>query len=259
MVITEPPGSSSPLLRPRKKTQSLSHEVVTAISEMIGSGRIKPGQKLPTESEIMQEQGVSRTVVREAISRLKNEGVVAPRQGSGVFITEQAGIKPLRIDYAEISSIDAVMQIVDLRRSIETEVAAQAALHCTAADMRAIDAALAAIEKDVQARGDGVRADVAFHRAIAAATRNIYFTKTLDFLNQYLEAATRVTRGNEARRDDFSRQVLQEHQAIVEAIRARDEAAARRAAQNHLLNAALRLRQADSESLAAAKPTTGEK
>jgi GntR family transcriptional repressor for pyruvate dehydrogenase complex len=239
--------------------QALSESVAVQLLAKIDAGVFARGGKLPTEAMLAQQFGVSRTVVREAISRLKNEGVVAPRQGSGVFITEQAGIKPLRIDYAEISSIDAVMQIVDLRRSIETEVAAQAALHCTAADMRAIDAALAAIAKDVQARGDGVRADVAFHRAIAAATRNVYFTKTLDFLNQYLEAATRVTRGNEARRDDFSRQVLQEHQAIVEAIRARDEAAARRAAQNHLLNAALRLRQADSESLAAAKPTTGEK
>ena len=229
--------------------QALSESVAAQLLAKIDAGVFARGGKLPTEAALAQQFGVSRTVVREAISRLKNEGVVAPRQGSGVFITEQAGIKPLRIDYAEIASIEAVLQIVDLRRAIETEVAAQAALHRKAADMRAIDAALATIGEDVRAGGDGVRADVAFHRAIAAATRNAYFIKTLDFLSQYLEAATRVTRSNEARRADFSREVLQEHQAIADAIRARDEPAARRAAQDHLLNAARRLRQADSELL----------
>jgi GntR family transcriptional repressor for pyruvate dehydrogenase complex len=73
---------------------------------------------------LAQQFGVSRTVVREAIARLKHEGVVEPRQGSGVFVTEQAGIKPLRIDYTEVSSPDAVLQIVELRRAIEAEVAA---------------------------------------------------------------------------------------------------------------------------------------
>src|SRR5437588_580081 len=108
--------------------QALSESVAVQLLAKIDAGVFARGGKLPTEAMLAQQFGVSRTVVREAISRLKNEGVVAPRQGSGVFITEQAGIKPLRIDYAEISSIDAVMQIVDLRRSIETEVAAQAAL-----------------------------------------------------------------------------------------------------------------------------------
>jgi GntR family transcriptional repressor for pyruvate dehydrogenase complex len=227
--------------------QALSESVAAQLMAKIDAGVFARGGKLPTEAALAQQFGVSRTVVREAISRLKSEGVVVPRQGSGVFITEQAGIKPLRIDYTEIASIDAVLQIVDLRRAIEAEVAAQAALHRTAVDMRAIDAALAAIAQDVDSGGDGVRADVAFHRAICAATRNAYFAKTLDFLSQYLEAATRVTRSNEARRADFSRQVLQEHQAIADAIRAQDEQAARCAAQNHLSNAALRLRQADSE------------
>ncbi|MGL1292531.1 FadR/GntR family transcriptional regulator, partial [Vibrio parahaemolyticus] len=82
--------------------------------------------------------GVSRTVVREAIARLKHEGVVEPRQGSGVFVTEQAGIKQLRIDYTEVSSPEAVLQIVELRRAIEAEVAAQAAKRRSAEDLQAI-------------------------------------------------------------------------------------------------------------------------
>ncbi|MBO9536517.1 FadR/GntR family transcriptional regulator [Herbaspirillum sp.] len=221
--------------------QALSDRVARQLLDNIDGGAFPRGSKLPTEAVLAQEFGVSRTVVREAISRLKHEGVVEPRQGSGVFVTEQAGIKPLRIDYAEVSSPDAVLQIVELRRAIEAEVAAQAAKRRTEADIEAIEAALARIGTDVAAGGDGVAADVAFHRALAQATRNPYFIKTLEFLSQYLEAATAVTRGNEARYEDFSRQVREEHEAIVEAIRAGDEMAARNAAQAHMFNAARRL------------------
>ena len=91
---------------------------------------------------------------------------------------------------------------------------------------------------------DGVAEDVAFHREISNATGNPYFLKTLTFLNQYLEAGTIVTRGNEALREDFMRQVREEHAAIVEAIRAGDAAAARNGAQTHLINAARRLTEA---------------
>ncbi|MFL9924322.1 FadR/GntR family transcriptional regulator [Herbaspirillum lusitanum] len=224
-------------------TQALSDTVARQLLEKIDAGAFSRGSKLPTEVVLAQEFGVSRTVVREAISKLKHEGVVEPRQGSGVFITEQAGIKPLRIDYAEVSSPEAVLQIVELRRAIEAEVAAQAAKRRTDDDMRAIEEALARIGQDVKQGGDGVAADVEFHRALASATRNPYFIKTLEFLSQYLEVATAVTRGNEARYEDFSRQVREEHEAIVAAIRAGDEMAARSAAQNHMFNAARRLSQ----------------
>lgn len=227
--------------------QALSETVARQLLEKIDEGAFPRGSKLPTELVLAQEFGVSRTVVREAIARLRHEGVVEPRQGSGVFVTGQAGIKPLRIDYAEVSSPDAVLQIVELRRAIEAEVAAQAAKRRTDDDIVAIDSALARIGQDVAAGGDGVRADVAFHQALAQATRNPYFIKTLDFLAQYLEAATAITRGNEARYEDFSRQVREEHEAIVAAIRAGDEMAARNAAQTHMFNAARRLSQGQQE------------
>ena len=86
--------------------------------------------------------------------------------------------------------------------------------------------------------------DVEFHRAIASATGNPYFLTTLAFLNQYLEAGTLVTRRNEALREDFSRQVREEHARIAAAIRAGDPMAARNAAQTHLYNAARRLAEA---------------
>jgi GntR family transcriptional regulator, transcriptional repressor for pyruvate dehydrogenase complex len=224
--------------------RALSDTVAQQLLKQIDKGTFARGGKLPTEAVLAEQFGVSRTVIREAISRLKNEGVVEPRQGSGVFVAGHGAIRPLRIDYAEAIEPGAVVQILALRRAIEAEVAAEAALRRSAADIAAIDAALADIDRAVVDGDDGVAQDVAFHRAIAAATGNPYFLKTLTFLNQYLEAGTVVTRRNEALREDFSRQVRDEHAAIAAAIRAGDSTAARNAAQTHLYNAARRLAEA---------------
>ena len=109
--------------------------------------------------------------------------------------------------------------------------------------MADIDDALRRIDDAVAEGRDGVAEDVAFHRTIAAVTGNPYFLKTLQFLNQYLEAGVKVTRRNEATRED-SRQVREEHAAIADAIRARDPMAARNAARTHMYNAARRLAEA---------------
>jgi DNA-binding FadR family transcriptional regulator len=224
--------------------RALSDTVAQQLLKQIDKGAFERGGKLPTEAVLAQQFGVSRTVIREAVSRLKNEGVVEPRQGSGVFVAAHGAVRPLRIDYAEAVEPGSVVQILALRRAIEAEVAAEAAMRRTDADMMSIDAALVQIDEAVGEGEDGVTQDVAFHRAIAAATGNPYFLKTLTFLNQYLEAGTVVTRRNEALREDFSRQVREEHAAIAAAIRAGDAMAARNAAQSHMYNAQRRLAEA---------------
>jgi len=223
---------------------AMSDTVAQQLLKQIEIGSFAATGKLPTEAVLAQQFGVSRTVIREAISRLKNEGVVEPRQGSGVFVKEHGAIRPLRIDYAEAVEASSMPHLLAVRRAIEAEVAAEAARRCTDRDIAEIDAALANIDEAVAAGRDGVAEDVAFHRKIAAVTGNPYFIKTLNFLNQYLEAGVAVTRRNEATRDDFSRQVREEHAAIVDAIRARDPMAARNAALSHLYNAERRLSQA---------------
>ncbi|WP_323120180.1 FadR/GntR family transcriptional regulator [Burkholderia alba] len=225
-------------------TRAMSDSVAQQLLKQIEIGSFAGTGKLPTEAVLAQEFGVSRTVIREAISRLKNEGVVEPRQGSGVYIAEHASIRPLRIDYAEAVGAGSLPHLLAVRRAIEAEVAAEAALHHTDADMEDIDAALKQIDDAVAEGRDGVAEDVAFHRTIASVTGNPYFLKTLTFLNQYLEAGVMVTRRNEATREDFSRQVREEHAAIADAIRSRDPMAARNAARTHMYNAARRLAEA---------------
>lgn len=222
----------------------LSDQVADALSAEIRAGRLAEGDKLPTEAVLVEQFAVSRTVVREAVSRLKSLGLVDSRQGSGVFV-KRAGFSPLNFDAKFAESKQAVIQMVEVRRALEAEVAALAAQRRSNADIKRIRQAIAALDSAVRAGGDGVEEDVNYHRAIADAARNPFLISTLDYLRQFLRGATRVTRANEARRQDFAAQVRNEHEAIARAIEAGDATQARRAAARHMDNAIRRIEQAD--------------
>jgi GntR family transcriptional regulator, transcriptional repressor for pyruvate dehydrogenase complex len=248
MITTLRDGRHYSMFEKVSAAPTLSDQVAQALLARIESGQLKPGEKLPPEAVLSPEFGVSRTVVREAISRLKQGGLLESRQGSGVFVSLKPAVSPLKIDDSVIESREAVLQIVELRRAIESEAAAVAAQRRSSSQLAEIETAFHAIDAEVAAGGDGVEADVGFHRAIARATGNRYFLKTLEFLSQYLTAATRMTRANEARRIEFMRQVRDEHNVIVEAIRRQDAMAARNAAAAHMFNAARRLATAEFQS-----------
>ncbi|MBG6074403.1 FadR/GntR family transcriptional regulator [Polaromonas sp. CG_9.11] len=222
----------------------LSEQVAEALSAEIRAGRPAAGEKLPTEAALVEQFAVSRTVVREAVSRLKSLGVVESRQGSGVFV-RQAAFAPLNFDTRSAASRQAVIQMVEVRRALEAEVAALAAQRRNATDIERIRQAIVALDEAVKAGGDGADEDVNYHRAIADAAQNPFLISTLDYLRQFLRGVTRVTRANEARRADFARQVRDEHEAIAGAIEAGDATRARRVAARHMDNAIKRIEQAD--------------
>ncbi|MDP1531907.1 MAG: FadR/GntR family transcriptional regulator [Rhodoferax sp.] len=222
----------------------LSDQVADVMAAKIRAGRLAAGDKLPTEAVLVDQFSVSRTVVREALSRLKSLGLVESRQGSGVFVKE-IGFSPLNFDAKSTVSKQAVIQMVEVRRALEAEVAALAAQRRTKVDIKHIHKSIADLEKAVLAGGDGVNEDVQFHRAIADAARNPFLIGTLEYLGQFLRGATRVTRANEARRTDFARQVREEHAVIVKAIEAGDAEAARKVATLHMNNAIARIEHAD--------------
>ena len=223
----------------------LSDQVAEQLSAEIKQGRLAPGDKLPTEVRLVEQFQVSRTVVREAVSRLKSLGLVDSRQGSGVFVSAQQPFAPLNFEARHAASQEAVIQMVAVRRALEAEVAALAAERRSASDLRAIEQAVQALDQAVQSGGNGVAEDVSFHRAIAEATRNPFLIQTLGYLSQFLHGATQVTRANEARRGDFAAAVRSEHQAILKAIQAGNPAEARQAAAAHMGNAIARIRKAD--------------
>ena len=106
---------------------TLTDRVFEALKQLINGEDFQPGSRLPSELKMASRFGVSRTVIREAVSRLKSEGLVESRQGSGVFVRERNMHAPFRIDPSIMDSIQSVLQVVELRLSLEGEIAALAA------------------------------------------------------------------------------------------------------------------------------------
>ena len=243
-IATSPVRRSPAALRPppeRLEAARLSDRLAALIEAQIDGRRLTPGDRLPTEQQLAASHGVSRTVVREAVHQLKSQGLVRSRQGSGVFVTEPPAHRALAFDPKLLESMDAVVQMVELRRVIEGEMAALAALRATRAQTAAIKRALKAIDAATERGELAVEEDLAFHRAVGAATGNPQFLHLLVILEAYVRDAMTVIKGYESRRTDFVAQSRREHHAILAAIVARDSKMARAAAIEHHLNGERRL------------------
>jgi len=230
----------------REKT--LSDKLTDFLSDQVRSGKFPVHSRLPTEQFMAEQYGVSRSVVREAISRLKSERLVETRQGSGTVILDPRGKQAFRLERIYNDPKRGVLRIIELRRGIEAETAALAAERRTTHQMDRINRALIRIEKAEVSGGDGVREDLAFHLEIAQATANPYYADLLEMLTQALEDAIRVTRGNEALRGELVASVHTEHEAIRLAIEKRDVESARAAAFTHMQNAQYRIMQSEPAS-----------
>src|SRR5215467_13255284 len=213
-----PPAALRPLAAP-----SLAHALVERLSAEILSGQLAPGARLPTEQDLIATTGVSRTVVREAIAALRAEGLVLTRQGAGAFVAEGSR-RPFRIDPADLGSLAEVLAVMELRTGIEVEAAERA----SAADLREIAAAHAAIGRAIERGESAIDQDFAFHRSIAEATRNPQFPRFLEYLGRFIipRQTIRVASGA-AERLAYLRAIQKEHLAILGAIRARSVAKAR--------------------------------
>ena len=242
---TPAPTFGDPLERPLPY-RSRTEYVAQALLDKIHLGELPVGKRLPSEQEIAKYYGVSRTVVREAVARMRSEGIIESSPGRGAFVrrigmpaqTPAAGLPVPR-------TISALLGFMEVRRGVEAEMAALAASRRNVAAVRQLGRALAAVAEATRLGGDGVTEDLNFHLAIGEATGNAYWGQFVGLLADSIKAAIRLTRANEARRNDFVRDVNDEHRQIFEAIAGGDPTRARAAATLHLSNAAARILGAD--------------
>lgn len=148
----------------------------------IRAGDIAPGQKLPTESEIMRQFGVSRTVVREALSRLQACGLVETHHGVGTYALRPSGDEDFRVDPAELATVHDLLVLLELRICLETEAAGLAAQRRTPEQLAAMRRTLDAFQARLRAEGDTVTPDFEFHLLVAQATGNRYFAELMSHL-----------------------------------------------------------------------------
>jgi DNA-binding FadR family transcriptional regulator len=235
-----------------RKHRNLAQLVVEQLTDHIRNGELHPGDKLPTETEIMVEQGVSRSVVREAISRLQAAGLVETRHGIGTFVLAPPPV--MGIDPATVTTVRDVIALLELRIGLETEAAGLAAARRTEAQLAEVRAALAALQEAARRGEDTVELDQRFHLAIAEASGNEYFRAILQHLGENIIPRARINSARLTHADPaaYMEQVGREHEQLVDAIARGDAESARAAMRLHIGNSRERLRRAQ-EALEAAQ------
>jgi DNA-binding FadR family transcriptional regulator len=229
----------------RKKARTLAHSVVAHISDMIRDGRIAPGEKIPSEAEVIATLGVSRSVVREAVSQMQAAGLGETFQGIGTFAVAGAP-QPMGMATEGVVTMKDVLALLELRISLETEAAGLAASRRTDSDLARIHAALAHFLALCRSGAETAQADTAFHLSIAHAADNRFLYDTLNHLGTRLlpEARKNTVQFTRDAPSVYIERVTREHDDIVTAIVRRDPESARAAMRTHLSNSRERLRRA---------------
>ncbi|SMD17078.1 FadR/GntR family transcriptional regulator [Rhizobium sp. RU36D] len=223
-----------------RRSEHLPARIAGQIGREIAEGRIAPGDKLPTEHILAKTFGVSRSVVREAIAQLRNEGLVETRQGVGAFVTETSARQSLRIEQGELHDRESFRSLFQLRMPLEIEAAGLAALHHDADDLQKLDEALAQMTGAEKWTEQGIAADLVFHRVLAAATHNEYYPLFIGFIAERISLAINAARAT-AVLEEIVEITIAEHVAVRDAVASRDPLKARQAMRQHLLGAAARI------------------
>jgi GntR family transcriptional regulator, transcriptional repressor for pyruvate dehydrogenase complex len=238
----------APLTRRRPRTLAL--ELVDSLGDRIRAGQLQAGDKLPTEAAIMGEFDVSRTVVREAISKLQAAGLVETRHGIGTFVLGPGDGPSFKITPEQFSTLQDVIAVLELRIGLETEAAGLAAQRRSEANLASLRKALDAVIAAVEAGEDSVAADFQFHLEIARATHNSHFADLMATLGAQIIPRARLepTADMNEERLAYMRRVNAEHESILDAIARQDAEAARAAMRTHLSNSRERRRRAQAQS-----------
>ena len=240
------PWLDSSLAEYKKPHRSLAEEVETAITRRISDGPLAGGNKLPTEAQLMREHGVSRTVIREALSRLQAAGLVETRHGVGTFVRETPALAHGVLTPRVLTTINDIVAMLELRISLETEAAGLAAMRRSDEDLRNMRSALDFFAAQTERGSDAVQADVLFHLHIAKATGNSYFTDFYRYMGRGAIPRDRINTAQFAEKDTatFLARTHHEHMDIYNAIVNQDVETARAAMRMHLANSKERLQQA---------------
>lgn len=226
--------------RPEIRPSSYADQIYGHVLQDILRGVFPPGSKLPSESDLCDRFGVSRPVIRDALARLRLDGLVEARRGSGTYVLST----PSRSlpDLADLTDISRFLRYQELRLSVEGSAAALAAERRTD---RAMGEILDAHEQfsDQVSRGLFLpESDRRFHLSIAEATGNEFFSLALEgpdvSLSSFMNVSLSLTRSGSPAR---ARKVIGEHADIVEAIRNKDPVWARVAMESHILQARRRM------------------
>ncbi|WP_084144883.1 FadR/GntR family transcriptional regulator [Amycolatopsis jejuensis] len=210
------------------RPSSMSTEVAAYLEQLIVTGEIQVGEKVPPEREIAAKLGVSRSTVRQAMHELTLKGLTDRKPGRGtVVLGPGASVGSLlgALNQAEREP----MQVTDLRQVVEPSVASRAALRATPADLRQLERACDEVREGISA-AESVRLDEKFHLLVARATQNPLLVSMVEVMQDWLGELRRESHATASGR----RSSHAGHRRILEAIRAGDPEAAEAAMHEHI-------------------------
>ncbi len=213
-----------------RKTR-VSEDIIEQVRDLITSGRLKPGDRLPAERELAQTLSVGRSAVREAIRAMESLGLVEARAGEGTFVAafpENRARDPLTAAFFQEWSTQ--LKLFEVRRVIEPDLAALAARRATVEQIEKLRATWDEQKAQVERGGTGGQQDAAFHFLIAEATGNEVLVRIVDSLMDLISKTREANLQNDERRNLS----LKQHEAILRAIEARDPQAAEEAMWDHI-------------------------
>ncbi|WP_420392841.1 FadR/GntR family transcriptional regulator [Acuticoccus sp.] len=226
--------------RPRR----LPDEVARSITDAIERGRLKPGDRLPTEQALSAQFGVARTVVREAVSLLKYDGVIEARRGVGAFVNEPGHRSSFRIGPACFEKRRQLVKLLELRTGVQAEAAALAAQARSEAALAELGARLSEMSAAANDGMDAERhldAEAAFYRIITEASGNELYVDFIAMIERQVAENLRSVAIKNVLACECGPKALDEHRMVYRALREGKADAARVATRTHYERAAARL------------------
>lgn len=205
--------------------RSLADTVFERIQKAIKSGAYGVDERLPTEHMLAAEFQVSRPVVRDALQRLRDQGLIYSRRGAGSFVRDQGIREPL--GFGQMQNLSDLQHCYDFRLTIEPEAAAMAADRRSEEALHRIRTALDLLRDATNRQAHRADADFMFHLSIAQASANPYFATAMQALEDHIAVGMRFHGLSLKSTSDGLKHVFVEHTLVYEAILNKDVAAAR--------------------------------
>jgi len=212
--------------------KSLPDIVFERIHRAIKSGAYGADERLPTEHDLAAEFEVSRPIVREALRRLRDQGLIYSRQGAGSFVRATGLRQPL--GFGQMEKVADLVNCYEFRMTVEPEAAACAALRRDDRTLAAVAQALELMRDATNRQSHREDADFQFHLAIARASKNTYFATSMEALQDHIAVGMRSHGASVKRETTGLARVFDEHREVYDAIRDGDADTARRLMKLHL-------------------------
>ncbi|MDR3543788.1 MAG: FadR/GntR family transcriptional regulator [Desulfosporosinus sp.] len=218
------------------KTQKIYEQIVDQIGLLVAEGQLKPGDRLPSERELVERFQVSRASIREAISALEVMGLIEVRSGEGTYI-RQVNIDSVVAPLAWMLFIekDTDLELYEARKILEVQAAGLAAERAEEDEISEMFEALEVMRMDLQIQRLGEDADHHFHYAIARATHNKILFRLMNTISDTMRKTLKSSRSRLYEDDSTPEKLYKEHYRLYEAIKNHDVESAQKLMLDHLV------------------------